>query len=482
MFRHTAPYRGGRRHLAPAALAAVAFLTVAACSAPGSSAANTSSGPGTSAANTSSGASSSPATESTNSVPSSTTAAAAPTCGQAPVTLDAYFETGFPIYKALTQEFTRQFPNVKWNIRYDQFAALTSNAPRVLANDPPDLMRLPQVSDLAKDHLLMNLDPYAAAFGWDKWPASQLQSMRVAKDGSRGSGPLYAMGLNYSMTGVFYNKDLAKKIGMTEPPATLADLDSDMEKAKQAGIIPIQQFNGGATGGLAFPLQNLMAAYGPPSAINNWIWQKPGATIDTPSNLKAATHLQDWIKKGYLASDANAMDYASMMSHFIAGKGLFMFNGDWESGNLDKQMPGKVGFFLMPPLQTGGTQAAMSTPLTLGIGEGASHADCAAFFLNWVATNKQARTVDVKVGGSHPMGPADAYMPPIKAGTVTASTLAAGSTVAKDNGAMDFIANATGSIYAKGWTPNLQELVGGKQTPKGLLQAVQSEYASEVGH
>ncbi|HEX7106785.1 MAG TPA: extracellular solute-binding protein [Acidothermaceae bacterium] len=398
------------------------------------------------------------------------------------MTLKAYFETGFPIYKALTDEFSKQFPNVKWDIRYDQFAALTSNAPRVLANDPPDLIRLPQVSDLAKDHLLKNLDGYATAFGWDKWPASQLQSMRVADDGSRGSGPLYAMGINYSMTGVFYNKDLAQKVGITSPPQTLADFDADMQKAKQAGITPILQFNGGATGGLAFPLQNLMAVYGPPSAINDWIWQKKGATIDTAPNLQAAEHLQQWIKNGYLVSDANAMDYATMMSRFIAGKGLFMFNGDWESGNLDKQMPGKVGFFLMPPLQAGGTQAAMSTPLTLGIGNGAKNADCAAFFLDWIATNQQARTVDVQVGGSHPMGPADAYMPPIESGTVTAATLAAGSTVAKDNGAMDFIANATGSIYAKGWTPNLQEMVGGKQTPKGMLQTVQTEYVGEVGH
>ena len=180
--------------------------------------------------------------------------------------------------------------------------------------------------------------------------------------------------------------------------------------------------------------------------------------------------------------DANAVDYATMMSRFLSGKGLFMFNGDWESGNLDKQMAGKAGFFLMPPAQSGGPRAAMSTPLTLGIANTAEHADCAAFFLNWVATNKEARTVDVQVGGSHPMGAADAYMPPTKPGTVTAATLDAGNQVAKDNGAMDFIANATGSIYAKGWTPNLQELIAGKQSPQGMLSAVQSEYESEVGH
>lgn len=412
------------------------------------------------------------------------TASAAPvsnaTCGTEPVTLKGYFETGFPLPKNLADEFSKQFPNVKWDIREDQFAVITQNAPRVLADDPPDLMRLPQVSELVKDNLLKNLDGYAQAFGWDKWPASQLEQMRVSSTGERGDGPLYAMGLNFSMTGVFYNKKLAQQAGMTKPPATLAEFDEVLGKAKAAGLTPINQFNGGATGGLAFPLQNLMAAYGEAGPINDWIFQKAGATIDTPSNLQAAQHLEKWIKSGYFAPDINSQDYATMMSRFIGGKNVFIFDGDWESGNLDKQMAGNVGFFLMPPAQAGGKQAAMSAPLTYGISSKAKNADCAAFFLNWVATNQPARDIAVKVGGSHPMGPADAYMPTVEQNTVTAGTLAAGATIGKDNGAMDFIANATGAIYAKSWTPQLQKLAAGQQTPDGLLKSVQKDYESQV--
>ncbi|MBP2708394.1 extracellular solute-binding protein [Microbispora sp. RL4-1S] len=396
--------------------------------------------------------------------------------------MKGYFETGFPLPKALTTEFSKQFPNVKFDIREDQFAVITQNAPRVLADDPPDLMRLPQVSELVKNNLLKNLDGYAKAFGWDSWPASQLAQMRLGPGGrTRGEGSLYAMGLNFSMTGVFYNKKLAEKIGMSSAPTTLAELDDAMAKAKTAGITPITQFNGGATGGLAFPLQDLMAAYGPAGPINDWIFQKQGATIDTPSNLQATQHLEKWIKAGYFQKDVNAVDYATMMSRFIGGQGLFMFNGDWESGNLDKQMPGDVGFFLMPPLEKGGKQAAMSAPLTYGISSRAKNADCAAFFLNWVATNPQARDIDVKIGGSHPMGSADASMPEVTPGTVTASTLEAGKKIGEDNGAMDFIANATGAIYAKSWTPQLQKLVAGQQTPDALLKSVQSDYQSQVG-
>lgn len=415
----------------------------------------------------------------TTAAPSGSTEA---TCGEEDVVLDAYIETGFPLPKELFDEFTAQHPNVTFQVREDQFAVLTQNAPRTLQDNPPDLMRLPQMSELASGGLLLNLDPYAEQFGWTEWPESQLSQLRVDDEGRRGSGPLYAMGLNFSMTGVFYNKELAAEIGMTEPPKTLAELDAAMDAAKKAGITPLAQFNGGATGGLMFPLQALMASYGPTQPLNDWIFQVEGANIDTPENLKAAEHLQKWVEAGYFADDVNSMDYAQMMARFIEGDSLFIFNGDWESGNLDTQMPGKVGFFVMPPLEEGGTQfGAMSAPLTYGIAAGAKHPDCAAYFFNWVATDEKARTITVEVGGSHPMGATDAFMPEVDPDSVTAATLAAGTQVNEVNGAMDFLANATGSIYAQSWTPNVQQLVAGKQDAAGLLSAVQRDYEAEVG-
>lgn len=427
------------------------------------------------------GASSDPEPETTGGGDAPTADASAPDCGTEPVTLKAYIETGFPLATELMDAFSAQYPNVTFDIREDQFAVLTQNAPRVLVDDPPDLMRLPQMSELASDGLLLDLDPYAAAFGWDQWPESQLEQMRVDEEGRRGSGPLYAMGLNSSMTGVFYNTELAEQIGMTEPPATVEELDSFMQAAKDAGLVPLAQFNGGATGGLAFPLQALMASYGDPAAINDWIYQQPDATIVTDANIAATEHLQSWVDAGYFADDVNSMDYAMMMSRFIEGNSVFIFNGDWESGNLDTQMPGKVGFFLMPPLEEGGSFGAMSAPLTYGISAQAANPDCAAYFLNWVATDEEARTIGVEVGGSRPMGPADAYMPEVDEDTVTAQTLAAGAAISEQNGAMDFIANATGSVYAEGWTPNLQRLVAGEIEPEPLLEAVQAEYESSVG-
>jgi raffinose/stachyose/melibiose transport system substrate-binding protein len=419
-----------------------------------------------------------PATEVATEAP----AAAGPSCGTDPVVLKASFETGFDIPFKLAEEFTKQYPNVTWDIQQDQFTNLINSTPRLLSGDnPPDLLRLPTMVTFAEQGLLKNLDDYATAFGWDEWPVPQLNQNRVAEDGSRGSGALYAMGLNYSLTGIYYNKELAAQIGMTEAPKTVAEFEDLLAKAKDAGLLPIMQWGSAKSGmGLAFPLQNLMAAYGPVEPINDWIFQKPGATIDTPTNLIAAQHLEQWIKNGYFPPDINAIEYTDANARFNQGEGVFLFNGDWQNAGHDAAMAGNVGFFLMPPAEAGGAPAAMSAPLTYGIAANAKNADCAAFFFNWVGTNDEARTINVNIGGSNPGGPLGAVIPPAADGSITNETLAAGPVVGEAGTSMDFIANATSAIFAQGWTPELQKMVGGEQDAAGLLKAVQEEYLREL--
>ncbi|MBF9134532.1 extracellular solute-binding protein [Plantactinospora sp. S1510] len=401
--------------------------------------------------------------------------------GTEPVTLDLYAETGFPLVKALADEFTAQHPNVKFNVREDQFTVIVENAPRVLASDnAPDIIRLPTMADLVKDGLLKNLDPYFTAYGWDKFPASQLVQLRVAEGGGlRGSGSLYGMGLGYSVTGVFYNKKLAERVGMTQPPASIAEFENLLAKAKTAGVQPIMQFNKN-TAGINFPHQALQNQFGDPAQIADWIFQKPGATFDTPAALKATQTIQRWAQAGYFPKDANALDYTAMMGQFQKGNGLFMFNGDWESGNLDKSMSGDVGFFLFPTESGSGNHVAMSAPNTFGVGAKAKHPDAAAFFLNWVHTNAKAREISVTVGGSHPGGPSSLAVPAVAEGSVLAQTLKASQQLGAENGAVDFTANATGGIFAAAITPEMQKLVAGQQTPEGYVKAVQAEYQKEL--
>lgn len=437
-----------------AAAVAVTAVTAAACGAPGSGA---------------------PAAQPSSGTTGQTVATTAP---KGPVTLNFYVETGFPLPEKLAAEFQKEYPNVKIKIREDQFAVLTQNAPRVMAgNDAPDLIRLPTIVASAKDGLLADLDSYAKAYGWDGYPAGLLNQMRVSQ-GVRGSGPLYAMGVGYNITGVFYNKSLAARIGMTRPPQTVAEMESDLAKAKAAGIQPIVQFND--IGGINFPFQALLNQYEDPSKIADWVFDKPGANLDTPAAVKAADQIAAWGKAGYFTKDANALTYTDMMSRFGKGQGLFMFNGDWESQNLDKAMGTNVGFFLAPPATAGARPVAMSAPGTYAIPAKSKNIAATAFFLNWVHTNPKARQIVVDVTGASPGGPSSLPIPPVKAGSVVAQTLQATRELGQKGVAVDFTANATAGIYANTIKPELQKLITGRETGAGFAKALQADYAKEL--
>ena len=118
----------------------------------------------------------------------------------------------------------------------------------------------------------------------------------------------------------------------------------------------------------------------------------------------------------------------------------------------------------------------MSAPLTFGIAANAKHADCAAFFLDWVATNADRAPDRRDPVGSNPGGPSDLPIPTVAEGSVTNETLGRRPDRVRGQRAMDFIANATGVIFvAQGWTPELQKMVGGQQTADGLLKTVQAD-------
>lgn len=452
---------------------AVMSVFAASCAGAGSDAATTSQPPSTTATSS---------TQAGESESTTTVGTSAVSCGSEPITMTAFHEDANNLTSELTAEFSRQFPNVTWELRTDTFANLITTTPRLLAGDnPPDIIRVTNLVDFSQDGLLLNMDPYFEAFGWDQFPASQIDWMRVNADGIRGEGSLYGFGQGFSLTGVYYNKQLAEEVGMTENPQTLAELDEILAQAKAAGVQPIIQHNASDSGGgLAFPLQHLMAAYGPAEPINDWVYTQRGATINTPSNVEAAAHLQEWIELGYFTEDANALQYGDAQARFGSGEALFTFNGDWQNGGFDADSPGNIGFFLFPPLTEGGPTAAMSSPALYTIPANAPNPECAAFYANWVATDPVARQIEVDVAGSNPGGPADLPLPEVAEGSVTIETLAAGPIVAGDNGFMDFIANATGSIFFGTWTPELQKLFAGRQTPEGLLEVVQAAYETEL--
>lgn len=436
--------------VAAAALVTTVALTLAGC-APGSSGTATTSGGGN----------------------------ASTTLTSKKVVLTIADETGFPLSTDLGKEFTKEHPNVTFKYNLDSYANLTANTPKQLAStSTPDIVRLPIIGDTVKDGLLANLDPYAKAYGWDKWSPGQLAGLRVAKDGSRGTGSLYQLGFGYSVTGIYMNEALAAKLGIASAPTTVADFEKDLATAKAGGVMPIM--TGAQDGVVNFVIQSVAYQFVDKAKLLDWEFTKAGASFDIPGMAEGADKVAKWAAAGYFPKDLLATTYADQVTRFGKGEGLFTFNGSWAAADYASKMGvDKVSFFLFPGQEATSPKVAAGTGNTFSISARSKNIDTAAYFFNWVQTNKKARQIAADVTSS-PSGGDAAQAQPKAGNKLIQSVFDAYRVVAKDDGQVDFLSNTTAGIYAGSLIPESQLLVSGKVTGKEFVDHVEAFYKNEI--
>lgn len=395
--------------------------------------------------------------------------------GTEPVTITLYDGAGLKtVDDALIAAFTKQYPTITVETRFDPDNVQAQNAPRVLASDnPPDLARIVALGDIVGNGLLTPLTPWADAYGWDI-PGGQMAMYTVDDNGVRGSGTQYTVASGFVTTGIYYNKKLAEQIGMTEPPATVAEFADALAKAKAAGITPI--ITGNSTGQGVFLTQMLINDHLGAQAVNEWVFDAADATIDTPDSVKAVQTVADWVKAGYFNDDANGTDNAGAVGRFGQGEALFYPSGNWDATTIAGAMGDNVGFFAPPALEKG-TLLAMSDPVTnFGIPAKAAHKDAAAAFLNFLMSDA-ARSVLV-ANGFAPSGAGSA--PATEAGSLNEAIQTSFADLVAADGQVQFVQNATNGSSAA-WTEQSQLLFGGKTTPEDYLKAIQANYVEELG-
>lgn len=400
------------------------------------------------------------------------------TIGSEPVTLTLYDGQGLKaIDEALIAAFKKKHPNVTITGTYDPDNVTTQNQPRRLnASTPPDLIRVISVTDGTKNGLLTDLTAYEQAYGWNALPSSQLTQYRV-RGGVAGSGALYAKPSGFTMTGLYYNKKLARQIGMTTPPTTVAELTALFAKAKAAGLTGL--IVGNKEGAAVMPFQLMANSSMGIQAVSSWVFNAPGAKINTAAGVKAAQQLLDWQKAGYFPDGVNGIDATGTDGQFAANKGVFYAWGNWDAANLDKTMPGNVGFFEFPAFAAGSAVGAMSDAATaFGIPSRSKNKDAAALFLDFLSGD-EARQIAVD-NSFMPSGATTGTAPTTASGSVLADVLKAFSTLTTNGGQVPFVQNATAGISNQAWTPESQNLLGGKSTAQQFLDNVQKQYESEL--
>jgi raffinose/stachyose/melibiose transport system substrate-binding protein len=374
--------------------------------------------------------------------------------------------------KRLNQEFQAKYPNVKIKRVAKSFEDLNTTLKLAVSGPKaPDVVQANQglgvMGQLVKARLIRPVDDYAKVYGWaDRYPSLLLDLNRFEPDGKTfGSGQLYGLSQMGEIVGVFYNK---KKV--TTLPKTFDEFQQQLADAKGAGDTPIQFGNLDKWPGI-HEYETLLGQHADKQAVRDFVFQKNGASFDTPEFTAAATTAQDWAKKGYFTKDFNGVGYDPAWQRFAKGDGRFLIAGTWVVADLTKRMGSDVGFFLMPGKQAGADPVALggeSLPFT--ITSKSKHPDVAAAYIDFL-TDANAQKV---------LGETDnlpAMKGSVPATGLSADVAAAWKTLGDTDGLIPYLDYTTTTFYDD-VSAAIQKLLAGKQAPDKFASGVQGSVAS----
>jgi raffinose/stachyose/melibiose transport system substrate-binding protein len=401
-----------------------------------------------------------------------------------PVTLTVWDQETGPVSKVwdrLNSEFHQKYPNVtikRVNRDFGELKTLLKLA--VSGPRAPDVVEAnqgwPDMGQLVKAGLLLPLDNFAKAYGWDKRvPPNVLAVSSWSPDGKQfGTGSLYGYTTMGEILGVYYNKTLLTRLGLSVP-TTFGEFEQSLAAAKRAAVLPIQFGNNDAYPGIheLAVIQDQLASA---QTMTDFIFGHQGSqpTFDTPQNLQAATTLQDWARKGYFTPGFGGGGYDTSVANFAKGQGLFMITGNWIVANLGADNR-DYGFFPMPPMGAGGPQVSTGgAGFPLAITSASKHPDVAAAYIDWM-TSDHASDLLLRAG-QIPLHNG-ATTSTVQEGTVLSEVVNAATALSKANGVVPYEDWATPTFYDT-LTAAIQELMGMKISPQQFVARVQKDYAS----
>lgn len=377
--------------------------------------------------------------------------------------------------KQLNDEFEQKYPNVTIKRVSRSFNDLQATLKLALSgDDPPDVVEANQgygqMGEFVKAGMLVPLDAYAKAYGWQKRYAKSLLDLnRFTPDGKTfGTGNLYGASMDGEIVGVFYNKSKLSKLGL-QPPKTWADFQKSLATAKSKGEVPI------ALGNLdKFPAIHeygvIQAQSAGKAAVRNLVFGRRGSFTDTP-NVEAASTLANWVKQGYLTPDVNGEGYDAAWKKFATGgSGVYFIGGTWLAADWPKGAA-DLGFMTPPPAQAGGTpQTTGGEGLPLAVTSKSEHPDVAAAYIDFM-TSPHAMDVATRNG----LLPVSAPQSAKPSGPIMPDIFAAWQNVSRTDGLVPYL-DYTTPDFADTLQTELQKLLGGQSDPAATMKTLQADY------
>ncbi|MFC5404090.1 ABC transporter substrate-binding protein [Cohnella soli] len=288
--------------------------------------------------------------------------------------------------------FAQKHPEIKLEISFTDSKQYDNilNA-KLASGEGPDLIEVgAQVRSLAAAGYLMDLTNEAFT---QKFQGTGLSSFSY-------QGKNYGVPWMSWVEGIFYNKDLFEKAGITAVPTTWDEFMTVHEKLKASGVKPQTM---GAKSWEPMMKQTLdLVNAGFFAKPENKGWGDKYSNKEVNMSGTFDTYLQKWseiVKKGYLTSDMLGLDYDQAMDEFATGKAAMWESGNWAVEGLKSKNPDlKLGFFPIPAIEgkpwlMGGPGAAWA------VNKNSSVTDAAKTFLDFWATDEAQLAAQKGYGG-----------------------------------------------------------------------------------
>lgn len=310
-------------------------------------------------------------------------------------------------------------------------------------------------------------------------PATGLQSLDGApwltkqtpavQDLGKVDGKHYSAFVNTPSTlGVFYNKEVFAKAGITGTPASFAELIADAQKIKATGVAPIF-----GAAGTQWPTQwwpQVQLA----EASKAGLWNKVNAHEDTFGGtdiLGSIKTYDDMVKQGLSNADDATSTYDESAPALLDGKAgmvlqLTSFSTLLQATADTATIDAKLGWF---PISKDGNTATVvpggdNALVAFKTGDEKKEAAARQFLTFWLDTYYPTYVKEAGVVSLEPSVPTPAGVPQVAQAASAALDGAAGS--------MQSEAVANPDLYV-----NLANMVNGTMTPQQVADTTQSQFA-----
>jgi raffinose/stachyose/melibiose transport system substrate-binding protein len=201
-------------------------------------------------------------------------------------------------------------------------------------------------------------------------------------------GTLYALPYNMNLAGIFYNKELFEKAGVSEP-ATFEDLIASFPKFKEAGIAPMM-LGGKDKWPLSFMFTNILQRVnGGPKFLDEV--NAGNKQFTDPVFVEALQKTKELIDAGAYQEGAATYDNNTASQQFRDGKAAMFFMGTWELSAIDASevVGGKVGFIPFPTVAGKGDPKdyVVAPGTAYALGANSENLDEAKKFLTYLLIN-----------------------------------------------------------------------------------------------